>query len=95
MCYFINMKNSPGEKFREMFSGKEKTMALFGLGMLVGCLWVCLIFRLFVVGVLRVDRSDPSDGPYLFLELKKPVETVSSKQYVIFKVVNKNFISHE
>lgn len=89
------MKNSPGEKFREMFSGKEKLMALFGLGMLVGCLFTCFIFRLFVVGALRVDRSDPDDDPYLFLELKKSVETVSSKKYVIFKVMNKNFISHE
>ena len=70
-------------------------MTLFGLGMLVGCLWTCLVFRLFVVGILRVDRSDPDDGPYLFLELKKPVETVSSKKYVIFKVMNKDFISHE
>lgn len=70
-------------------------MILFGLGMLVGCLFTCFIFRLFVVGILRVDRSDPYDVPYLFSELKKPVEIVSSKKYAIFKVVNKDFISHE
>ena len=70
-------------------------MALFGIGMFVGCIFTCFIFRLFVVGNLRVDRSDPNDVPYLFLELKKAVESVSSKKYVIFKVVNENFISHE
>ena len=70
-------------------------MALFGIGMFVGCIFTCFIFRLFVVGILRVDRSDPDDSPYLFLQLKKPVESVSSKKYVIFKVLNKDFISHE
>lgn len=70
-------------------------MALFGLGMLFGCIFACFIFRLFVVGILRVDRSDPDDNPYLFLELKKPVNAVSSKKYVIFRVANKDFISHE
>lgn len=70
-------------------------MALFGLGVLIGSLWVCIIFRLFVVGTLRVDRSDPDDAPYLFLELSKDVRTVSEKKYVIFKVRNENYISHE
>lgn len=70
-------------------------MALLGMGIVIGCAVTCVIFRLFVVGNLRVDRSDPDDSPYLFLELKKPVETVSSKKYVIFRVMNKDFISHE
>lgn len=70
-------------------------MELFGLGMVVGSLSACIIFRLFVVGTLRVDRSDPDDVPYLFLELSKDARTASRKKYVIFKVRNENYISHE
>lgn len=70
-------------------------MALIGVGILIGCVVTCVIFRLLVVGILRVDRSDPDDSPYLFLELKKPVDDVSAKKYVIFRVANKDFISHE
>lgn len=70
-------------------------MELLILGILTGCLLTCIIFRLFVVGILRVDRSDPDDAPYLFLELSKDVRTVSGKKYVIFKVRNENYISHE
>lgn len=78
-----------------MFSRKEKVMVLFGLGMVIGGLWTCIVFRMFVVGTLRVDRSDPDEAPYLFLELAKDVRTVSGKRYVIFKVRNENYISHE
>lgn len=70
-------------------------MALFGIGILAGFVVACVIFRLLVVGILRVDRSDPDDSPYLFLELKKQVNYVSTKKYVIFRVANKDFISHE
>lgn len=70
-------------------------MALLGLGMVVGSLSACIIFRLFVAGTLRVDRSDPDDALYLFLELSKDVRTVSEKKYVVFKVRNENYISHE
>ena len=68
---------------------------LFLLGFMVGIVFflICLVVR--SVGMLRVDQSDPTEPPYLFLELDKPVETVINKKYVLFKVIKKNFISQE
>ena len=53
---------------------------IFILGVLVGAIFTGIVFRLFLVGTLRVDHSDP-DGPFLFLELSKRVEAVVSKKY--------------
>lgn len=64
------------------------------LGILAGILFTGVVFRLFLVGTLRIDHSDP-DGPFLFLELSKRVESVISKKYVILKVKAKDFIPHE
>lgn len=44
------------------------------------------------VGNLRIDRSDP-DGPYLFLELDKPLSSFENDTYVLFRVKNENLIS--
>lgn len=46
------------------------------------------------VGDLRIDRSDP-DGPYLFLELDKPLNTFEQEEYVVFRIKNENYISHK
>lgn len=58
---------------------------IFILGVLVGAIFTGIVFRLFLVGTLRVDHSDP-DGPFLFLELSKRVEAVVSKKYVVLRV---------
>ena len=54
---------------------------------------ICLATR--SIGTLRVDQSDPTEQPYLFLELDKPVESVINKKYVVFRVIKKNFISQD
>lgn len=54
---------------------------------------ICLAAR--SIGILRVDQSDPTEQPYLFLELDKPVESVINEKYVLFRVVKKNFISQD
>ena len=46
-------------------------------------------------GTLRVDRSDPTEEPYLFLELQEPVSSIISKSRVTLKVNVKNFISQK
>lgn len=69
--------------------------AAFAVGFVVGGMLTCVIFSRFIVGILRVDRSDPSENPYLFLELKQDVNYISSKDYVILKVVDKNYISRD
>lgn len=47
------------------------------------------------VGSLRVDRSDPSEEPYLFLELGTDVRSVMRKKFVTFRVKVEDFLPHE
>lgn len=47
------------------------------------------------LGDLRVDRSDPSCEPYLFLELDTDVYTIMRKKNATFRVKVENFIPHE
>lgn len=65
---------------------------IFGIGILVGIVCTTVLTRSKSVGSLRVDMSDPDDGPYLFLELSKRIGDISSKKYVVLKVKLENFI---
>lgn len=47
------------------------------------------------VGTLRVDRSDPDDNPYLFLELSEDPSKLPNQKYITLKVDVKNYISHQ
>lgn len=67
---------------------------VFTLGILVGIILTGIVFRFFLVGTLKVDHSDP-DGPFLFLELSKRIESVVSKKYVVLRVKVKDFIPHK
>ena len=68
---------------------------IFGIGILVGIVCTTVSTRTKSVGSLRVDTSDPDDGPYLFLELSKDIGDIYRKKYVTFKVSLKNFIPHK
>lgn len=68
---------------------------IFGIGVLIGCALTVIICRMRSVGSLRMDTSDPDDGPYLFLELSKDVGVVYQRKYVTLKVNTKSFIPHE
>ena len=68
---------------------------LFLLGFMVGIVSFLVYLIVRSVGTLRVDQSDPTEQPYLFLELDKPVETVTNKKYVLFRFIKKNFISQD
>ena len=49
-----------------------------------------------VVGTLRVDHSEPSEEPYLFLELKKDgIEEIQKKKEVLFKVDLNSYLSRK
>ena len=65
---------------------------LFFVGVSLGISIASIIFRSHFIGYLRIDNSDPKDGPYMFLELSK---WIGSKKYVILKVKLENFISQE
>ena len=69
----------------------EVLLAILGftLGVVISLIAILSIS----VGVLRVDQSDPTEPPYLFLELDKPVESVTRKKFVLFSVKKKNYIS--
>ena len=46
-------------------------------------------------GIIHVAYSDPDDGPYLFLELKVPVNEIVSRKRVMLDVDATQFYSHE
>ena len=65
------------------------------LGFMVGIVSFLVYLIVRSVGTLRVHHSAPTEQPYLFLELDKPVENIVKEKYVLFKVIKKNFISQE
>ena len=71
-----------------------QTAIIFAIGLIIGCLISAIIRRVKSVGALRIDTSDP-DGPYMFLELDKGVDTISSKKYVLLRVKLRNYIPHK
>lgn len=68
---------------------------IFIAGFLVGTGAVLIAYRIYSVGTLRIDRSDPSEPPYIFLELDKGVGDISRKKNVVLKVKNENYISQK
>ena len=67
---------------------------IFAIGIVVGSIITRMVTKPLDFGTLRIDTSDP-DGPFMFLELSKDVDTVASKKYVILKVNLKNYISQK
>ena len=70
-------------------------VGMFVLGLIVGVALTTIIFGAKSIGDLRVDQSDPDDGPYLFLELKERPDFIKRKKFVILSVKVKNFISQK
>lgn len=64
------------------------------IGIVIGIIFSRIVFRFISIGNLQVDHSDP-DGPFLFLELSKRIESVVRKKYVVMRVKEKDFIPHE
>lgn len=64
---------------------------IFAIGVGVGSIIARIVIRNLGAGTLRVDTSD-SDGPYMFLELSKGVDTIASKKYVVLRVNLKSYI---
>lgn len=64
------------------------------LGTFIGGLCIGLFVKKKPCGYLRVDHSDPSDPPLLFLELETSVEHVTKQKEVTFKVKVENYLPH-
>lgn len=67
---------------------------ILAIGIMVGSIITRIIIRPLDIGTLRIDTSDP-DGPFMFLELSKDVDTVASEKYVVLKVNLENYISQK
>lgn len=65
------------------------------ISVIVGVVIGRLTHRERSLGDLRVDRSDPTCEPYLFLELDTDVRTIMHKKRATFRVKLENLISHE
>lgn len=71
-------------------------MVFMAIGFISGIIITLIIIRnFFSSGNLRIDLSDPEDGPYLFLELTKELNAVLNKKIVIFTVRIKNDLPHK
>ena len=64
-------------------------------GIVIGVLLGIVLSRRRSLGNLRVDRSDPTSEPLLFLELGTDVRTIMRKKQVVFKVRVEDFLPHE
>lgn len=68
------------------------------VGFIVGVIITSIIFHRLVIGNFRIDNSDPSEQPYVFLEMSNKnggLQRVMNLKYVVMKVVVKDYISHE
>lgn len=71
-------------------------MATF-IGVFAGSIITQIFLSAKRAGTLRIDRSDPDDSPYLFLELEKDcnVEVIAKRKYVKFEVKDESYISQK
>lgn len=64
------------------------------VGIMIGFVVSSIIRRKHPVGFLRIDKSD-SDGPYLFLELKKSINEIIAQKTILLEVKREDFIPHK
>lgn len=64
-------------------------------GILVGVAAATVFIYAKAIGSLRIDHSDPSEPPYLFLEVEKNPDTLEHGKIVVLRVKRENLISHE
>lgn len=65
------------------------------IGFLLGGFYMYALSGGEPIGTLRIDTSDPDDGPYLFLELSKDLNRIRNKKYVTLKVNSNDYISRK
>ena len=66
---------------------------LIVVGFAIGFICACIGVLSLKIGTLRIDRSDPGESPYMFLEISKGVGDVSGRKYVLLDVRNENYVS--
>lgn len=64
------------------------------IGFILGLFCMAYGIAIKIVGTIRVDSSN-EDGPYLFLELDKPLSDVLTQKYVVVNVDTSSYISQK
>lgn len=68
---------------------------MFLLGVTLGYIINTVLTYERPIGKLRIDTSDPDDGPYMFLELETTPTYVEKQKYIRLEVINENYISQK
>lgn len=63
----------------------------FLIGGISGAMIMRGLSRYFVKGTLKIDKSDPYEGPYLFLELNHEVSSIGKGKYILLKIEESNY----
>lgn len=61
------------------------------IGGIFGAMIMRGLSRYFVKGTLKIDKSDPYEGPYLFLELNHEVSSIGKGKYILLKIEESNY----
>lgn len=64
-------------------------------GVLIGYIVRYIIEQRSIAGILRIDHSDPSEPPYMFLEGLIPMYMIVKKKTIILEVSIKDFIPRD
>lgn len=91
---------SPNKGSLFFFKGGDTAMPMF-ISIIVSA--ICIIIGFIIgfkkkrppIGTLRIDRSDPYDKPYLFLEMDVNPDKLLHYKYVTFKVNTESYISRK
>ena len=72
-------------------------IAIMGViaGILIGSSIVTNNYSKKYIGTLVIDRSDPDEPPYIFSELVRPIDEFKTQKFVVMKLENRNYISHD
>lgn len=65
------------------------------IGVIIGFAISIAGFFFHSIGALRIDKSDPTDKPYMFLEIKRGIGDISRRKFVVLRVKQEDFIPHE
>lgn len=71
-------------------------IVIYLLGILSGLLIALFIKHISKekpVGTIRIDRSDPNDTPYMFLELNVSLRELATQKEAWLKISTENYIS--
>lgn len=84
------------EKGVKLIERKIDMVGLYvGIGILIGCAVTMAIFRWFMVGTLVVDRSNPEEGTYLFLDLDIGPDRIAKRSTVLMRVEERSYLSRK